>query len=60
MRILEFYCQIMQTFPERVSQSGSDNWLTINSDKEQHCSSPAPSIGFPVGVPFGTSQVAQQ
>lgn len=36
MRILEFYCQIMQTFPERASHSRSDNWLTINSDKEQH------------------------
>lgn len=55
MRILEFYCQIMQTFPERASHSRSDNQLTINTDKEPHCSCPAPSVCVPVGVHSGRS-----
>lgn len=55
MRILEFYCQIMQTFPERASHSRSDNWLTINTDKEQHHSPSSPSICFPRGCPWWRS-----
>lgn len=50
MRILEFYCQIMQTFPERARHSRSDNWLTINTGKEQHRSLSCPFYLIPPWV----------